>query len=387
MKPNPDPIPAPDAGPINILIVDDEPGNLVVLETVLDDPGYRLVRAESGEQALLALLADDFALLILDIGMPGTSGLELAQMIKERRKTASVPIIFLTAYYNQDQHVLEGYGSGAVDYLHKPVNSIILRSKVAVFADLHRKGRELTGANQTLHAEVIKRQRAEEQLGALTHRVVHAQEAERTRVALELHDNITQLLLVALLRGRAMEGRLAGLDESTKTEARELFHLLSKAAGEVERITHTLRPSVLREVGLVAVLRSTSTEFEERTGVSVELNAEELTERLPGDIELAIYRILQEALRNVEQHAGARHVNLSLTRQDLFVQFAIHDDGVGFDVGVFPASEAGRSGLGLLSMQLRATHVGGSLDVKSVRRVGTDIEARIPLPSSAVMAS
>ena len=133
---------ASTTSPINILIVDDEPKNLTVLETVLDDPGYRLVRAESADQALLALVVEEFALLILDIRMPGMTGFELAQMIKERKKTARVPIIFLTAYYNEDQHVLEGYGTGAVDYLHKPVNPAILRSKVAVFAELHRKSRE-----------------------------------------------------------------------------------------------------------------------------------------------------------------------------------------------------------------------------------------------------
>ena len=104
-----------DHGPINILIVDDEPKNLTVLEAVLDDPGYRLVRAETADQALLALVVEEFALLILDIRMPGMTGFELAQMIKERKKTAGVPIIFLTAYFNEDQHVLEGYGTGAVD--------------------------------------------------------------------------------------------------------------------------------------------------------------------------------------------------------------------------------------------------------------------------------
>src|ERR1700722_14960899 len=127
-----------DAAPINILIVDDEPKNLTVLETVLANPKYRLVRAESADQALLALVSEDFALLILDIRMPGMTGLELAQMIKKRKKTARVPIIFLTAYYNEDQHVLEGYDTGAVDSLHKPVNPAILCSKVAVFAELHR---------------------------------------------------------------------------------------------------------------------------------------------------------------------------------------------------------------------------------------------------------
>src|SRR3984893_15672341 len=132
--------------PINILIVDDEPKNLTVLETVLNDPGYRLVRAESADQALLALVAKEFALLILDIRMPSMTGFELASLIRQRKKTEQVPIIFLTAYYNEDQHVLEGYGTGAVDYLHKPVNPVVLRSKVSVFANLHRKRLESESA-------------------------------------------------------------------------------------------------------------------------------------------------------------------------------------------------------------------------------------------------
>jgi signal transduction histidine kinase len=152
---------------VNILIVDDEPRNLAVLESILDDPGYRLVRASSGDEALLALMADEFALLVLDVQMPGMSGFELAQLVKERRKTARIPIIFLTAYYNEDQHILEGYGSGAVDYLHKPVNSAVLRSKVSVFAELHRKGRELERTNRLLSGEVAERRRAEARLGEL----------------------------------------------------------------------------------------------------------------------------------------------------------------------------------------------------------------------------
>src|SRR5665213_160543 len=159
--------PAIGEAPINILIVDDEPKNLAVLETLLDDPTYRLVRASSADDALLALVAEEFALLILDIRMPGMTGFELAQMIKDRKKTARVPIIFLSAYYNEDQHAIEGYGMGAVDYLHKPVTPIILRSKVAVFAELHRKNRESERANRALFAEVTERRRAEENLREL----------------------------------------------------------------------------------------------------------------------------------------------------------------------------------------------------------------------------
>ncbi|KQW36478.1 response regulator [Rhizobacter sp. Root404] len=175
------PAPPPDAadGPINILIVDDEPANLVVLETVLDDPSYRLVRAESADQALMALVQEEFALLVLDVRMPGMNGLELAQLVKERRKTASVPIIFLTAYYDKDQHVLEGYQTGAVDFLSKPVNAAVLRSKVAVFAELHRKSRALARANLALRGEVEERRLAEEQLRELN-RTLEQRVSERT---------------------------------------------------------------------------------------------------------------------------------------------------------------------------------------------------------------
>jgi PAS domain S-box-containing protein len=140
----------PSETPINILIVDDEPRNLTVLEAILDDPGYRLVRAETAEQALLELLANEFALLILDIRMPGVTGFELAQMIRARKKSANAPIIFLTAYYEEDQHIIEGYQAGAVDYVNKPPKPAILRSKVAVFAELYRKQRKLEEANRVL---------------------------------------------------------------------------------------------------------------------------------------------------------------------------------------------------------------------------------------------
>jgi signal transduction histidine kinase len=177
--------PAPADLRVNILIVDDEPRNLTVLETVLDDPGYRLVRAGSGDEALLALMADEFAVLVLDVRMPDMNGFELAQLIKNRKKTARVPIIFLTAFYNEDQHILAGYDSGAVDYLHKPINAVVLRSKVAVFAALYRASRALNSANSSLRTEVAERRRAETELRELNEtldqRVIERTDALRER--------------------------------------------------------------------------------------------------------------------------------------------------------------------------------------------------------------
>jgi PAS domain S-box-containing protein len=188
--------------PISILIVDDEPRNLTVLETVLDDPGYRLHRAESADQALLALVAEEFALIILDIRMPGMSGFELAHAIKARRKTSQIPIIFLTAYYNEDQHVLEGYESGAVDYLYKPVNARVLRSKVAVFAELHRRQREAQASNEALLGEIAERRQVEERLRELNEtleqRVVDRTEAlaDQKRLYQSVTDNASVALFI-----------------------------------------------------------------------------------------------------------------------------------------------------------------------------------------------
>src|SRR6266487_2245657 len=138
--------------PVNILLVDDKPENLTVLESILEGADYRLTKAQSAQEALAALGATDFALIVLDVRMPETSGFELAKIIKERKRTRDIPIIFVTAYYSEDEHILSGYGAGAVDYLTEPVNPAILKSKVAVFADLHRKTKALNETNQVLRS-------------------------------------------------------------------------------------------------------------------------------------------------------------------------------------------------------------------------------------------
>jgi PAS domain S-box-containing protein len=229
--------------------------------------------------------------------------------------------------------------------------------------------------------DMTEARRTAEQLRALTHRVVQVQEAERGRVALELHDNITQLLCATHFRSQALADKLAARDRPLKREAMKLREMLGKTAEEVERISRNLRPSVLDQLGLVAALRDTSTEFAQRTGVAVKLACGRLTGRLPADTELTLYRILQEALKNVEKHARARHVTVRL-RQRTFVQLAINDDGIGFDPDHHAARRKGKGGLGLLSMRERATYVGGALTIKSVRGAGTEIEVRIPLPPS-----
>src|SRR4051794_36988926 len=123
----------------SVLLVDDQPENLLALEAVLRPLGLNTVRAESGEEALRRLLDEDFAAILLDVQMPGMDGFETAEFIKQRERTQHIPIIFLTAIDKERQQVFRGYSVGAVDYLFKPFDPDVLRSKVQIFVDLYEK--------------------------------------------------------------------------------------------------------------------------------------------------------------------------------------------------------------------------------------------------------
>jgi signal transduction histidine kinase len=156
---------------LNLLLVDDQRENLVALTSARD--------------ALIALLKTEFALIVLDVEMPEMNGIELAKVIKERQKTRDVPIIFLSAHHDQEGDILSGYGAGAVDYVTKPLNAAILRSKVAVFAELYRKNRELKIANSALESEIAERKIVEAAL-----KEANQLKTERTA---ELHEMVQEL--------------------------------------------------------------------------------------------------------------------------------------------------------------------------------------------------
>lgn len=165
----------------NILLVDDQIENLVVLEAVLEPLGQRLVRARSGSEALKHLLTQEFAVILLDVQMPGMDGFETATLIKERPKCRHIPVIFLTALSAEDRFVFQAYSAGAVDYLVKPFSPEILRSKVAVFVELYQKG------------EQIKEQAA---------LLAQAQQREAERERLEHERGLLRSVLASVTEGR-----------------------------------------------------------------------------------------------------------------------------------------------------------------------------------------
>jgi PAS domain S-box-containing protein len=139
----------------NVLLVDDRPQNLVALQAILEPLGQNLVLANSGDEALRALLHDDFAVILLDVQMPGLDGFETAELIKERERTRHIPIIFLTAISKDRSHVFQGYSAGAVDYLLKPFEPEVLRSKVSVFIELWETTQQLREHEERLRLQEI----------------------------------------------------------------------------------------------------------------------------------------------------------------------------------------------------------------------------------------
>ena len=166
-----------------VFLVDDDARNLFALESLLQSEAYTISTAQNGNEALLALMNREFAVIILDVAMPEVNGIDLARLIKQHRRTQHIPIIFLTAHYLEDQHAILAYDVGAVDYLTKPVNPTVLRSKVNVFVDLFRKTRALTEMNAALEAQNSALQReAEERMRRIRAEAARA-EAEAANAA------------------------------------------------------------------------------------------------------------------------------------------------------------------------------------------------------------
>jgi CheY-like chemotaxis protein len=170
-------------------MVDDRPENLLALEAILHGLGHELVKASSGEEALKRLLADEFALILLDVQMPGMDGFETATHIKQRERTRDIPILFLTAIDGEAHQAFRGYAAGAVDYLSKPFDPWVLRAKVAVFIELHERRLELAA-----QAEELRRQLASYASADVEQLVVRA--ADALALAQTLADGASQAELV-----------------------------------------------------------------------------------------------------------------------------------------------------------------------------------------------
>jgi signal transduction histidine kinase len=217
-----------------------------------------------------------------------------------------------------------------------------------------------------------RRHRSEAAAHELGGRLINAQEQERTRLARELHDDVTQrLALLAMDAGRAERHSANGRGAAMKTVREGLVRL----SEDVHALSYRLHPALLEDLGLVEALKSEGERFSRTCATRVAMDADDVPERLPPDVALCLFRIAQESLRNVARHARASRAEVRLQRLNGGLQLAVRDDGIGFD----PARHRNGMSLGHVSMQQRVLLLGGKVEIESRPGRGTLVRAWVPL--------
>lgn len=363
-----------------LLLVDDRPENLLALEAVLEPLGHRLVRADSGEEALRQLLRDDVAVIVLDVQMPGLDGFETAAAIKGRERTRDIPIIFLTALSREPEHRLLGYATGAVDYIFKPVDPDLLRAKVAVFVELH-----------------LAQRRVKEQAELLAWRTA---ELERSNADLEQFSSIAShdlqeplrvitgyLELLADEAGDALGERPRAWIQRTLETAGRMDALVADLLLYARSAAGVYRPEV---VDLDEVLATALADVATGTA-GADIHAETLGTAFAAPDE--VRRIFQNLIGNAVKYRGEEplHVRLHAEHTPGWVQVCVRDNGVGVAetdlrrvFGMFERVDGQPSpgtGLGLAVCRRLVERAGGHIWMERNRDSGVTVAFTLPAVS------
>ena len=351
--------PAPQ--PVSVLVVDDNPAKRLALRAALAPLAATIIEADSGRAALRCVMECDFAVILLDVKMPGMSGYETAQLIRQRDHSASTPIIFVTSFDRHELPPEEGYDMGGVDFITPPVVPGILRAKVTVFMQLFANARELQASNE-------QRQR-------LLTRLVTLQEDERRRIAGNIHDDALQSIVVAKMRlNRYQRGRVNDPDQGQLTQVETC---LVEAITRMRGLMTDLLPAGL-DSGLEAAVRERLEHMRDSEG-----NAFELTSAIASEPDATtrgtLYRIAQEALTNVVKHADGAAITVRISDHAHGFLVRIADQGPGLPWGHSGESPEGH--MGLTSMRERAEALAGWWTIGNGDAGGVVVEYWLPRPS------
>lgn len=400
-----------DTDKIKILLVDDREDNLLSMELVLEKDGYLFSKATSGKDALKILLKDqDFSLILLDVKMPIMDGYETAGIIYQREKLRNIPIIFITGQDYEDASVFKGYQSGAVDYIRKPVNPQILRSKVAVFSELYKKNQLLKRNKEKLRAineELLKlNQELEDRVKERT--------VELEKVNAELkHLNMSKDKFLSVISHDLRNPLTALMVSSEKLYAGAENHT-PKNIGTLSTIIHGTSKKILQQLNELvewAKKQQDKTSFKpesihlyERLNESLELlndNAYqkqiELQNLVPKDIyvsadSLMFRSIVQNLVTNAIKYTS-QGGSVKVTAQPLqsMIEVCVQDTGVGmtpetrdklfatsFSSSVSGTNNEKGSGLGLLLVRDFVAQHGGTIEIESSLGLGTCFKFTIP---------
>jgi signal transduction histidine kinase len=354
---------------VNILMVDDQPGKLLSYEAILSELGEKLIKVHSGREALDYLLKNEVAVVLMDVSMPELDGFELADMIRQHPRFQETAIIFISAVHLTDLDRLKGYQRGAVDYISVPIIPELLRAKVSVFADLYRKNRQMEIMNTELRA--------------LSSRLIATQDEERRRIARDLHDSVGQVVALLSMNNGLVLRQAENLSEAATEALRQNAILVEELSKEIRTISHLLHPPLLDEIGLMPAIRSFAEGFAERSNVKVSLDLSPEVGRLNPNMEISVFRIVQECLTNIYRHSGSKTALIKIwsAKEDLLsVQVCDEGKGIPLHNGTSP-SGGGHHGVGLSGMRERVREMGGTLEIQSNGN-GTIVTAALPLAAT-----
>lgn len=371
-----------------VLLVDDDARNLMALESLLEGHDYRIVKAQTSDQALLALMAEEFAAIVLDVQMPDVDGIELARLIKQRKRTQHIPILFLTAHYREDQHAMLAYGVGAVDYLTKPINPAVLRSKINVFVDLFRKTRALAALNDKLEAQNLSLQREAEERSRRIRAEKERAQAEEANAAKdrflavlshELRTPLTPIVYaVALLENDPdcpphLRSALDTIHRNVRMEVRLIDDLLDLARVRNGKL-HLEPQSVDVHATLREAIKVCVAEAEHRR-ISLEEGLEAGVSQLEGDparLQQIFWNLISNAVKFTPEHGT---ISIRSFNEASRIVVEISDTGPGIAkeklVQIFDAFEQGSTqgsvgmGLGLSICKALVELHGGAISASS----------------------
>ncbi len=359
---------------INILMVDDQPAKLLSYEVILNELGENLIKAHSGREALDQLLKTDVAVVLMDVSMPELDGFELADIIRQHPRFQKTAIIFISAVHITDRDQLKAYQRGAVDYISVPIVPELLRAKVSIFADLHRKTRQLERLNSELRT--------------LSTRLMAAQDEERRRIARDLHDSVGQMVVALSMNNKLVRSEADKLSAAARDALRQSSEITQQLSKEIRTLSHLLHPPVLDEIGLGPAISMLANGFAERSDVKVAVEVAPDIGRLPPHTEISIFRIVQECLTNVHRHSGSKtaHIKLWASEENLLT-VQVSDEGTGIPPDTHIAMSVGTNhGVGLSGMRERVRELGGTLEIQSSDR-GTTVAAQFPLGKTAAIGA
>ncbi|HTS35755.1 MAG TPA: response regulator [Candidatus Solibacter sp.] len=358
-----------------VMFADDNADMRQYLATLLS-PRYDVMPCEDGQVALEQARRTRPDVVLADVMMPRMDGFGLLRAIREDKDLRDVPVILLSARAGEESRI-EGLDAGADDYLVKPFSARELMARVGshlAMAKVRREAAEMKGRN----AEML---RQAEHIRELSWRLLRAQDEERRRIARELHDSAGQTLTVLGMNLAQLVQKTGRTAPELATEAERIQETVQQLHRDIRTASYLLHPPLLDESGLYSALSWYTQGLAERSSLEIRLDISQEFGRLPRDMELVVFRLVQECLTNIHRHSGSKTAHIRIAREDGQIAVEIQDHGQGMSAQRLAEVQSGSSGVGIRGMRERLIQFKGEIRIES-DSTGTRVLVSIPVPKS-----